>query len=110
MGNKIKFYTDEHIPKAVVKGLRQRGADVLTVAEVGMLGASDEAHLRKAQGEGRVIFTQDDDLLRLAATGAEHSGIVYTPQHASIGEVIYGLMLIYQVMESEDMENHVEYI
>ena len=46
MGNKIKFYTDEHIPKVVVKGLRQ----------------------------------------------------------------FYGLMLIYQVMEAEDMENHVEFI
>lgn len=40
MAPKTKFYTDEHVAKAVVKGLRQRGVDVLTVLEAGMLGAS----------------------------------------------------------------------
>ncbi len=30
MGQKIRFYTDEHVAKAVVKGLRQREVDVLT--------------------------------------------------------------------------------
>ena len=32
---KIKFYTDEHVSKAVVMGLRRRGVDVLTVPEAG---------------------------------------------------------------------------
>ena len=48
---KVRFYTDEHVSKAVVIGLRQRGADVLTVSEAGLLGASDEEHLRKARAE-----------------------------------------------------------
>ncbi len=34
MGQKIKFYTDEHVPKAVVKGLRQRGVDVVRIAHL----------------------------------------------------------------------------
>ncbi|MEW6419266.1 MAG: DUF5615 family PIN-like protein [Nitrospirota bacterium] len=42
---KIKFYTDEHVAKAVIKGLRQRGVDVLTVSEAGMRGASDKEHI-----------------------------------------------------------------
>jgi len=29
-----------------------------------LLSASDEAHLARAQAEGRVLFTQDDDFLR----------------------------------------------
>ena len=33
MRQPIKFYVDEHVATAVVKGLRQRGADVLTVLE-----------------------------------------------------------------------------
>jgi hypothetical protein len=33
MGQPVKFYTDEHVARAVVNGLRQRGADVLTVPE-----------------------------------------------------------------------------
>jgi len=110
MGQKIKFYTDEHVAKAVVKGLRQRGVDVLTVPEAGMLSASDQEHLELARKEGRVIFTQDDDFLRLHAAGADHAGIVYAPPQASTREIIYGLMLIHQVLDAEDMEDQVEYL
>lgn len=48
----------------MVQGLRQRGVDVVTTPESGMLGASDEEHLRRASAEGRVMVTQDDDFLR----------------------------------------------
>jgi predicted nuclease of predicted toxin-antitoxin system len=78
VAERIKLYTDEHAPRAVVRGLRERGVDTLTVSEAGMLGASDEEHLAFARGEGRVLFTQDDDLLRLHASGVEHAGIVST--------------------------------
>lgn len=95
MRSKIRFYTDEHVSEAVVRGLRQRGVDVLTVFEAGMLGAPDQDHLQKAREEARVVFTQDDDFLRLAASAAEHAGVVYVPQQTPIGEIIYGLILIY---------------
>lgn len=110
MGQEIKFYADEHVPKAVVRGLRQRGVDVLTVSEAGLLSASDEEHLRRAQAEGRVFFTQDSDFLRLHAAGAAHAGIVYAPYQMSIGEMIRGLMLVYQVLKAEDMVGFVEYL
>jgi predicted nuclease of predicted toxin-antitoxin system len=61
VAERIRLYTDEHIPRAVVRGLRERGVDTLTVSEAGMLGASDEEHLAYALREGRVLFTQDDD-------------------------------------------------
>jgi uncharacterized protein with PIN domain len=110
MGQSIKFYTDEHVAKAIAHGLRQRGADVLTVPEAGLLGASDEDHLARAQAEGRVLFTQDDDFLRLHATGVAHAGIAYAPQGTAIGDIIRSLMLLYQVLEAEDMNGHVEYV
>jgi len=110
MSQKIKFYTDEHVAKAVVKGLRQRGVDVKSVIDAGMLTATDQEHLALAWREGRVIFTQDDDFLRLHATGVNHAGIVYAPQGTSIGEIIFGLMLTYQVLDAEDMKGHVEYL
>jgi uncharacterized protein with PIN domain len=106
----IKFYLDEHVSRAVAKGLRQRGADVLTVPEAGMIGASDEEHLALAGREGRVIFTQDDDFLRLAAQGYLHAGIVYARQPMPIGEIIYGLMLVLQVLTPEEMRNHIEFL
>jgi predicted nuclease of predicted toxin-antitoxin system len=80
MAERIRFYLDEHVPRAVVRGLRQRGADVLTVQEANLLGASDEEHLERAKAEGCIVFTQDVDFLRLHAAGVEHAGIVYAPQ------------------------------
>jgi uncharacterized protein with PIN domain len=110
MSEKIKVYTDEHVPKAVVQGLRRRGVDVLSTQEAGMLGASDEEQLALATSQDRVIFTQDDDFLRLHAKGMEHSGIVYAPQQTSIGDMVRGLMLICQVLDADEMENHVEFL
>ena len=108
--SKIRYYTDEHIAKAVIRGLRQRGVDVLTVSEANKLGADDKEHLAFALAEGRVVFTQDDDFLRLASSGKAHAGIVYAPQHTPIGKIIKGLMLIYQVLEAEEMIGNAEYL
>jgi uncharacterized protein with PIN domain len=110
MNPKIKFYTDEHIPKAVIQGLRRRGIDILSVPESGMLEASDEEILDRALIENRIIITQDDDFLRLHSEGKKHSGIVYSPHGTSIGEMISGLMLIHQLLDSEEMKNHVEFL
>lgn len=108
--SQIRYYTDEHVARAVIHGLRQRGIDVLSVPEASMLTASDESHLAFAAVQSRVLFTQDADFLRLAASGAFHAGIVYAPQHTSIGEIIRGLSLIYQILEAEDMVNKIEYL
>jgi hypothetical protein len=84
--------------------------DVLTVVEAGMLGASDEEHLKRALNEGRVIFTQDDDFLRLHAAGADHAGIVYAPQQTPIKDILRGLMVIHQVLDAEDMHGQIEFL
>ena len=87
---------DEHVARAVVLGLRQRGIDVMTVSEASLLGATDEEQLAFSRKEGRVFFTRDDDFLRLHASGLPHAGIVYTSRRVSIGEMIRGLTLIYR--------------
>ncbi len=110
MSRRVSFYTDEHVSKAVARGLRQRGVDVLTVPEAGTMGASDEEHLERARQEGRVIFTQDTDFLRLAAAGLRHAGIVYAPQRTPIQEILFGLVLIGEVLTVEEMVDHVEFL
>ena len=110
MSERIKFYTDEQVARAVIRGLRQRGVDVRTVVDAGLLGADDEEHLERATSEGRVIFTQDDDFLRLHASGTNHAGIAYAPQQTPIGDILYGLMLIYQILEPEEMIGQVEFL
>ena len=110
MAERIKLYTDEHVPRAVVRGLRERGIDTLTVSEAGMFGAGDEELLAFARREGRVLFTQDEDFLRLHTSGVEHAGIVYVRQPTTIGDMIYGLMLVVEVLDSEEMKGHVEFL
>ena len=108
--SKPGFYTDEHISKAVVAALRTNGVDVLTVPEAGSLGASDEEHLQRATGDGRVLVTQDRDFLRLAVAGMHHAGIAYGSQNRTIGESVRGLMLIHQVLSTDEMKDHVEHL
>lgn len=69
MNAPVKFYMDGHVHPAVTRGLKLRGVDVLTVQEAQMLGASDEEHLSLAASSGRVLFTHDDDFLKLHAAG-----------------------------------------
>ena len=107
----MKFYLDEHIPKGVVEGLRRRGVDVLTVQEADRLGDSDEKQLAFATREGRVLVTFDDDFLRLDAAGIPHTGIVFSQTgRQTVGEFIESLMLIANVIEPNEMKNHIEFI
>ena len=108
--SEVRYYTDEHVSKAVVRGLRQRGIDVLSIVEANMLGASDEEHLAFALAHGRVLFTQDEDFLRLASLGAPHAGVVYAAQQVPIGHVVQGLLLIHSVLTAEEMAGNVEFL
>lgn len=110
MSERVKFYLDEHVHPAVANGLRLRGIDALTTHEADMLGATDGEHLSLALRENRAIFTQDDDFLRLSADGAGHAGIVYVRQITSVGYIVQGLTLIYQVLSPDDMKNRIEFL
>jgi hypothetical protein len=101
---------DQHVPSAVTVGLQRRGVDVLTAQKAEMCPAPDYQHLDLALKESRVTFTQDADFLRMHAAGVEHSGMVYAPQGTPVGEIIRGLMLIYEVLDPSEMMNHVEFI
>src|SRR6476661_599029 len=97
MPKSIFWYMDEHVPFAATQGLRQRGLDVTTVQELNLAGAEDDFHITFATSLERVIFTQDADFLRIAASGQPHSGIVYAHQRTPIGEIIRGRLLIAEV-------------
>lgn len=107
---RISFLTDEHIPSAVAKGLRARGVEAFTLSEMAQLGSSDESLLAFAAAEGRVLITADPDHLRLHAAGVSNAGIVFAPSDASVGAIIGGAMLIAEVLTSEEMMNHVEFL
>jgi predicted nuclease of predicted toxin-antitoxin system len=106
MPRTIRFHLDENCPAAIAEGLRRRGIDVTTTPEAGLLTASDEEQTSYALGEGRVIFTQDKDFLRISGLGIPHAGIVYCRQgKRSLGGIIQAVIEIWEIMEEEEMKN-----
>jgi predicted nuclease of predicted toxin-antitoxin system len=55
---------DVHVRRAVTDGLRLRGIDVLTAQEDGATLLEDSDLLNRATNLDRMLFTQDEDLLR----------------------------------------------
>ncbi|MGL4621818.1 MAG: DUF5615 family PIN-like protein [Chroococcidiopsis sp.] len=111
MAEKIRFHLDENVSTAVAEGLRRRGIDVTTTPEQALIGISDLAQLEFALAQKRVIFTQDADFLRMHQTGITHAGIVYCSQgNKSIGEIIRGLILVWELLEPNDMLGKVEFL
>lgn len=111
----IALYMDEHIPKAITLGLRQRGVDVLTVQDDGFTNTPDPIILDHATQLKRVMFSQDDDFLKEAhkrqSEGIYFSGVIYVHQYnISIGDCVRDLELIAKIYEPEDCINRVQYI
>ena len=107
---RLKFYFDEHVDAAVTDALMRRGVDVLTVQAAERRGLPDNQQLTYALQEGRVMVTQDSDYIVLAASGQPHAGIAFAQPRASIGELINALLLLHDILSSEEMQNHVEYL
>ena len=107
----IRFHLDEHISTNIAAGLRRRGVDVTTTAEAGLMGADDAAQLAFAASHGRVMVTQDADFLRLHGIGTVHAGIAYCVVGAlTVGGMLRRLVLIYDLLSVEEMENRIEFL
>lgn len=111
MPRTIRFHLDENVPAAIAAGLRRLGIDVTRTQDVGLMGALDEDQAAWAFAEGRVIFTQDEDFLRIHAAGVEHAGIAYCHQRArSLGQIVGSLAEIWELLEPDEMAGRVEFL
>jgi predicted nuclease of predicted toxin-antitoxin system len=106
---------DVHVPHAITRGLRRRGADVLTAQEDGAAEMLDPELLDRVTSLGRILFTRDQDLL---AEGAKRlrqrtrfATIVFARQlDVSIGRCISDLDIIVQAGTPEEAFNQVVYL
>jgi Domain of unknown function (DUF5615) len=111
----VGFYFDVHAPYAITLGLRLRGVDVLTSQEDGTRELDDDFLRDRATESGRVLFSQDKDLLREAQKrqqrGATFGGVIYAPQlGVAIGQCIDDLELIAQCSDPDEWLNRVDYL
>jgi len=59
----------------------------------------------------RLGMSPDEIVYHYPSISITHAGIAYCPQQSkSIGQIIRGLLLIWEILEPEEMYNHIEFI
>jgi hypothetical protein len=111
----VGLYLDVHVPAAITRGLLLRGVDVLTAQLDGTTELKDPQLLDRATVLGRVLFSQDEDLLaeatRRQRSGQNFAGVIYAHQlRVTIGKCIADLELLALAGTLEDFANRVEYL
>lgn len=111
----VKLYMDVHVPAAVTRGLLLRGVDALTSQLDGTTRLSDTDLLDRATELGRVLFSQDADLLAEAVqrqrNGKFFGGVIYAHQLGiTIGQAIQDLQILTETGISNDFVNRIEYL
>lgn len=109
------LYFDVHVRRAVTNELRLRGVDVLTAQDDMAARLEDPELLDRATALGRVLFTQDDDLLREAVrrqrSGEAFAGVIYGHQlNVTVGECVESLELIARASEPDEWSNKITYL
>lgn len=107
----LKYHLDENAERAIADGLRLRGLDVTTTPPDVPTATSDSDQLAWCLAEERVIVSHDRDMLRYAAAGVEHAGVVfYRSRHRTFGELIARLVTLSRLRTPETMRGCVEYL
>ena len=111
----VALYMDVHVPRAITVQLRLQGVDVLTSQDDGRTRVDDPILLDRATQLGRVLFSQDRDLLIEAArrqhAGIPFAGLLYShPLETPIGRCVADLKLIADATDPSDWLNRVEYL
>ena len=106
---------DVHIPYSITTQLRLRGVDVLTSQEDGTQELDDARLPDRASDLGRVLVTQDDDLLREAASRRNQArpfvGIIYARAiRVTIGQLVADLELVARASRPDEWVNGVGYL
>ncbi|HXJ56126.1 MAG TPA: DUF5615 family PIN-like protein [Verrucomicrobiae bacterium] len=83
----LGLYMDVHVPLAITRGLRRRGVDVLTAQQDGTTRLLDPELLDRAAALGRMLFSQDEDLIAEAVhrqrNGKPFATVVYARNSTS---------------------------
>jgi Domain of unknown function (DUF5615) len=106
---------DVHVPRAVTIALRLRSVDVLTAQEDGAAQFDDDRLLARATELGRILVSQDEDLLREGVRrlreGEDFAGVVYSHQvRVTIGQLVEDLELIAKATAREEWFGKIAYL
>ena len=111
----LSYYMDHHLHGAITQGLRRRGIDCLTTEEDGTQRSADDLLLQRASDLGRIMVSQDDDLLAIAAdwigSALPFAGLVFGRQlGVTVGQAVNDLELIAHILSPEEMRSQILWI
>ena len=110
----VRLYMDVHVALAITEQLRMRGVDVLTAQMDNATRLEDPPLLDRATELGRILFSRDKDLLKIAAErqrGVPFSGLVYAHQlRVSIGRCVDDLELVAKATSPEEWVGKVMFL
>ncbi len=106
---------DVHVPSVITESLRRRDIDVLTSQDDGTREADDESLLQRATDLGRILFSQDTDLLRIVhrwqREGRPFAGRIFARQQpTSIGTCAKDLELIAKCCTASELADRVIFL
>jgi hypothetical protein len=112
-----RFLADENIESALVSGtLRLEAAiEFQTLAESGLLGASDEMVLEFARGESLIVVSHDVNTMigsakARIASGSGISGLLLVPTDASVHPIAESLVMIWAASSAEEWADRIVFL
>lgn len=112
----IRLYVDEDSQdQSLLRALRARNVDVITVKETQTEGLLDIEQLRLATRQNRVLYSHNiGDFCQLHAdfisNGENHSGIALLAQDYSVGEQVRAILEFITNRTAEDMKNQLDFL
>ena len=111
----LGLYMVVHVPLPITRSLRRRGVDVLTAQDDQTTPLSDPELLRRARELGRILFSQDEDLIaeavRCQREREPFATVVFSRQlDLSIGRCIGDLETLAKAAEPEDAQGQIIFL
>jgi hypothetical protein len=111
----LRYYFDQHMPRAIARGLGRHDVDVLTTQEEGAEEWEDVDVFARAVELGRIMVTEDSDYIAIArawmAEGRSFPGLVKAKDPwRDIGGAIEDLRIVAACYSEEEMVDRIVYI
>lgn len=113
----LRLLTDEHIHRAVPRGMKARmpDVDVVRTQDVGLMATDDRLILAWAAEQNRVLVTRDrgsipafvDERLR---RGEPVAGVILVRERLPIGRLIDELLIIAACTFEDELRDRIEYV
>ena len=110
-----RLYFDEDADARLAKALRERGYDVETTVEAGLLAASDEDQLAYAVSRQRALVTHNikhfpGEHARWVENRGKHWGIIILVGHSTVGLWLRRMENLLNRFSAEELQNQLLFL